>query len=181
MRSLTGLPWALGGAAAGLIVGLVGATVIAGVTDMPDREGARGYFALAIGLIGAVIEMEVRVSNADLPASASDRWLSVEVQTEKTRPEGTVIWSAKRTEGEYSIIPVAQGPLYRSGSRMIVVRVGDQQVEVFSPPMKRTPDPKADRSEWYRPRAVDPPYGVVPPAPLKSKLELRYKLRIYGQ
>ena len=222
-------------------MGLVGATIFAGLADMTDREGARGYFALAIGLIGAVIglivalvfygrsapagqgpaytgsgalgviglvaavafaiwafmqlretplkydgamatlEMEFRVSNADLPASASDRWLSVEVQTEKTRPEGTVIWSAKRTEGDYSIIPVAQGPLYRSGRRMIVVRVGDQQVEVFSPPMKRTPDPKADWSEWYRARAVDPPYGVVPPAPLKSKLELRYKIRIYGQ
>ena len=173
MRSLTGLLWALGGGIAGLIVGLVGATIFAGLADMTDREGARGYFALAIGLIGAVIglivalvlygrsapagqgpaytgsgalgviglvaavafaiwafmqlretplkyngamatlEMEFRVSNADLPASASDRWLSVEVQTEKTRPEGTVIRSAKRTEGDYSIIPVAQGPLYR--------------------------------------------------------------------
>src|SRR6478609_7737390 len=232
MRSLVGLLWALGGAIVGLIVGLVAASVFASVTNMSSREGASGYFVVAIGLIGAIIgliaglvmygrrapvgqgathfgsgalgvvalvaaiavclwafmqlrespleyngamanlEMEFRIKSADLPASSSGDWLNVEVQTAKTRPEGTVIWSGKRTEGEYTIIPVVQGPLYRSGSRMIVVRLGEEQVEVFSPPMKRTPDPKADWSEWYRPRVVDPPYGVVPKAPLKSKLEL---------
>ena len=241
MRSLVGLLWALGGAIVGLIVGLVGASVFAAVTHMSSREGASGYFVVAIGLIGAVIgliaglvmygrsapagqgaahigsgmlgfvalvgavaillwafmqlreapleydgamanlELEFRIRSADLPASSSDGWLNVEVQTEKTRPEGTVLWSSKRTEGEHTIIPVVQGPLYRSGSRMIVARLGEQQVEVFSPPMKRTPDPKADWSDWYRPRVVDPPYGVVPPAPLKSKLELRYRVRPYGQ
>ncbi|MEP7345350.1 MAG: hypothetical protein ABI877_08785 [Gemmatimonadaceae bacterium] len=241
MRSLIGLLWALGGGVVGLVVGLVGATAFASVTNMTSREGASGYFAVAIGLICAIVglilglvmygrsaptgqgaaytgsgalgfvaliaavalslwafmqlretpleyngamanlEMEFRVRSADLPAASSDNWLNVEVQTAKTRPEGTVIWSAKRTEGEYTIIPVVEGPLYRSGSRMIVVRVGEEQVEVFSPPMKRTPDPKADWSEWYRPRVVDPPYGVVPPTPLKSKLELRYRLKVYGQ
>ena len=242
MRSLVGLLWALGGGIAGLIVGLVGATVFASVTDMTNREGARGYFVIAIGLIGAIVgliaglvlygrsaptgqgaaytgsgtvgfvaliaavavglwafmqlrevplkyngamaslELEFRVRSADsMPTSSSGSWLNIEGQTAKTRPEGTVMWSAKRTEDEYTVIPVVQGPLYRSGSRVIVVRVGDQQVEVFSPPMKRTPDPTANWSEWYRPRVVDPPYGVVPATPLKSKLELRYKLRVYGQ
>jgi hypothetical protein len=241
MRSLVGLLWALGGAVVGLIVGLVGAAIFASVTNMTSREGASGYFVVAIGLIGAVIglivglvmygrrapvgqgaahfgsgalgfvalvaaiavclwafmqlreapleyngamanlEMEFRIRSSDLPASSSDGWLNVEVQTAKTRPEGTVIWSSKRVDGDYTIIPVVQGPLYRSGSRMIVVRLGEEQVEVFSPPMKRTPDPKADWSEWYRPRVVDPPYGVVPPKPLKSKLELRYRIRVYGE
>ncbi|MEO7996123.1 MAG: hypothetical protein ABI852_01695 [Gemmatimonadaceae bacterium] len=241
MKGLVGLLWALGGGVAGLIIAVVGAMVYAGATNMTDREGARGYFVIAIGLVGAVIglvvglvlyarsapsgqgaaflssgtlgfialvaaiafslwafmqlreapleyngamaqlEMEYRIKTVDLPDTDSGRWLNVEVQTTKTRPQGTVNWSDKRTEGEYTIIPVVQGPLYRSGSRMIVVRVGEQQVEVFSPPMKRTPNPKADWSDWYRPRVVDPPYGVVPPAPLKSKLEIRYKLRVYGQ
>jgi hypothetical protein len=241
MRSLVGLLWALSGAIVGLIVGVAGASVFASVTNMTSREGASGYFVVAIGLIGAVVglivglvmygrrapvgqgaahfgsgalgfvalvaavaillwafmqlreapleyngamanlELEFRIRSADLPPSSSDGWLNVEVQTAKTRPEGTVIWSAKRVEGDYTIIPVVQGPLYRSGSRMIVVRLGEAQVEVFSPPMKRTPDPKADWSEWYRPRVVDPPYGVVPRAPLKSKLELRYRVRAYGE
>jgi len=241
MRSLVGLLWALGGAIAGLIIGLVGGAVFAAATHMSSREGASGYFVIAIGLIGAVLglivglvmygrsapvgqgaaytgsgtlgfvalvaavavllwafmqlreapldydgamanlELEFRIRSADLPASSSNGWLNVEVQTAKTRPEGTVLWSDKRTEGEYTIIPVVQGPLYRSGSRMIVVRLGEEQVEVFSPPMKRTPDPKANWSEWYRPRVVDPPFGVVPPTPLKSKLELRYRIRVYGQ
>jgi hypothetical protein len=240
MRSLIGLLWALGGGVAGLIIGIIGANVFASATDMSTREGARGYFVIAIGLVCAVIglivglvlygrsapagqaaenvgsgalafvaliaaialglwafmqlrekpleyngtqatlEMEFRLKTADIPANAPERWLSVEVQTAKTRPEGTPYWSSKRVEGEYTIVPVTQGPLYRSGSRMIVVRVGEQQIEVFSPPMKRTPDPKADWSEWYRPRVVDPPYGVTPSAPLKSILELRYKLRLYG-
>lgn len=241
MRTLIGLLWALGGAVAGLIVGLVGAAVFAAATHMTSREGASGYFVVAIGLIGALIglivglvmygrsapagqgaahigfgalgfvglvaaiaaslwafmqlreapleydgamanlEMELRIKSADLPASASDSWLNVEVQTANTRPEGTVLWSRRRVEGDYTIIPVVQGPLFRSGSRAIVVRVGDEQVEIFSPPMKRTPDPRADWTEWYRPRIVDPPYGVVPPTPPKSKLELRYRVRVYGQ
>ena len=241
MRSLVGLLWALGGAIAGLIVGLLGAALFAAATHMTSREGASGYFVVAIGLIGALIgliaglvmygrsapagraaaytgsgalgffalvvavavciwafmqlreapleydgamanlEMELRIKSADLPASSSEGWLSVEVQTAKTRPEGAVLWSHKRVEGDYTIIPVVQGPLYRSGSRAIVVRVGEEQVEVFSPPMKRTPDPTADWTEWYRPRVVDPPYGVVPPTPPKSKLELRYRVRVYGQ
>ena len=241
MRSLVGLLWALGGAVVGLIVGLVGASVFVSVTHMTSREGASGYFVVAIGLIGAIIglivglvmygrrapvgqgaahfgsgalglvalvaviavclwafmqmreapleydgamanlEMEFRIRTGDLPASSSGDWLNVEVQTAKTRPEGTVIWSSKRVEGDHTIIPVVEGPLYRSGNRMIVVRLGEEQVEVFSPPMKRTPDPKADWSEWYRPRVVDPPYGVVPKVPLKSKLELRYRIRVYGE
>ncbi|MEP6763215.1 MAG: hypothetical protein ABJB66_02835 [Gemmatimonadaceae bacterium] len=241
MRSLVGILWGLGGAIAGFIIAMIGASIYAGLTDMTTREGARGYFTIAIGLIGAVIglivglvlyarsapsgegaaffswgtlgfvglvaaialslwafmqlretplmysgsqaslEMEFRVKSADLPASASANWLNVEVQTAKTRPEGTVSWSSRRVEGEYTIIPVSQGALYRSASRMIVVRVGEEQVEVFSPPMKRTPDPKADWSAWYPAKVVDPPYGVTPPAPLKSKLEIRYKVTIYGQ
>jgi hypothetical protein len=241
VRTLVGLLWALGGAIAGLIVGLVGAALFAAATHMTSREGASGYFVVAIGLIGALIglivglvmygrsapaghaaaytgsgalgffalvaavavsiwafmqlreapleydgamanlELELRIKSADLPASSSDGWLNVEVQTAKTRPEGTVLWSHKRVEGDYTIIPVVQGPLYRSGSRAIVVRVGEEQVEVFSPPMKRRPDPTAGWSEWYRPRVVDPPYGVVPPTPPKSKLELRYRVRVYGQ
>ena len=241
MRSLVGLLWALGGGIAGLIVGLVGASVFAGVTNMTSREGASGYFAISIGLIGALIglivglvmyarsapvghrvayigsgtlgfvaliaavavfiwafmqlreapleyngamanlELEFRIKSAEMPATSPSEWLNVEVQTAKTRPEATVISSAKRIEGDYTIVPVVQGPLYRSGNRAIVVRVGDQQVEVFSPPMKRTPDPHANWTEWYRPRVVDPPFGVVPQAPLRSKLELRYRVTVYGQ
>lgn len=240
MRSLIGLLWALGGGVAGLIIGIIGGNIFASATDMTTREGARGYFVIAIGLICAIIgliaglvlygrsapsgqgagnfgsgvlgivglvaaiaaglwafmqlretplmyngdaqanlEMEFRIKTADVPTGAQKRWLTVEVQTPKTRPEGTT--SDERIEGEYTVIPVTQGPLYRSGSRMIVARVAEQQTEVFQPPMKRTPDPKADWSEWYRPRVVDPPYGVTPPAPLKSVLEMRYKISVWGQ
>jgi len=241
MRILLGLFWALVGGVLGFIVGAVGASLYAGATNMSNREGGRGYFMIAFGLMGAVVgiiaglvlygrsapngqavaytgsgtlgfvgliaaiavslwafmqlreapleyngaraslEMEFRAKTADILATKPERWLNVEVQTAKTRPEGTVSWSSRRIEGEYTIIPVIQGGLYRSGSRVIVVRVGEQQVEAFMPPMKRTPNPKADWSEWYRPRAVDPPYGVTPAAPLKSVLELRYKISVYGQ
>ena len=190
------------GALIGLIVGLVvyGRSAPAGQAAAHMGFGALGFVALVAAVAvslwafmqlreapleynGAManLELELRIKSADLPASPSDGWLSVEIQTAKTRPEGTVLWSRKRVEGEYTIIPVVQGPLYRSGGRVIVVRVGEEQVEVFSPPMKRTPDPKADWTEWYRPRVVDPPFGVVPPTPPKSKLELRYRVRVYGQ
>ena len=128
----------------------------------------------------ADLMMELRIETVALPPTPAANWLNVEVQTAKTRPEGLVQWNDRRTEGTHTIIPVTQGPLYRAGSRVIVVRVASTQDEAFMPPMKRVPDPKADWSEWYRPTAVDPPYGVVPPAPLKPLFELRYRVRRYG-
>ena len=129
----------------------------------------------------ANLELELRVKTREAPEGSPASWLDVEVQTAKTRPAGTVITSGIRSDGEYLIVPVVQGPLYRSGSRVIVVRVGEKQVEAFMPKMKRTPNPKADWSEWVRPRVVDPPYGVTPPSPLKSMVELRYRVRPYGE
>lgn len=242
MRSLTGLLWALGGAVAGFAVGVIVALVIVRITSMTSREGASGYFAIGLGLLGAIgglvaglvlygrsapagaglaysgsgilgvvglvavaalslwafmnlreapleydgamadLELEFRLRTRDLPsADSASRWLNVEVQTTKTRPEGTVLWSDRRTDGVYTVVPVVQGPLYRAGNRMIVVRIDGKQTEVFSPRMKRTPDPKADWSEWVRPQVVDPLYGEQPTAPLTSMLELRYRVRPYGQ
>jgi hypothetical protein len=120
------------------------------------------------------------MKSADTLQGSPSQWLDIEVQTGNTRPVATVT-SPIRTEGEYLIVPAVQGPLYRSGSRVIVVRVGEQQTEVFMPKMKRTPDPKGDWSEWMRPRVVDPPSGVTPPAPLTSMIELRYRVRPYGE
>jgi len=128
----------------------------------------------------ANLELELRVRTSDAPEGSPSSWLDIEVQTANTRPVGTVLTSSIRSDGDHLIIPVVQGPLYRSGQRVIVVRVADKQVEAFIPKMKRTPNPKADWSEWERPRAVDPPYGVTPPAPLKSMIELRYRVRPYG-
>ncbi len=48
----------------------------------------------------ATLEMEFRVSSADLPASASDRWLNVEVQTSKINsPAGTFRIEAQSVNG----------------------------------------------------------------------------------
>ncbi|MEO8478041.1 MAG: hypothetical protein ABI542_00300 [Gemmatimonadota bacterium] len=241
MRILLGLFWALVGGVMGFVVGAGGAAAYASAANMSEREGARGYFVVAFGLVGAIVgiitaivrygrsapkgqgaaytgsgvagivglaavivlsvwaymqliekpleygnaqanlEMEFRVSTADISTTATGDWLNVEVQTAKNRPVGDVGWSSRRVEGDRTIVPVVQGPLYRAGSRMIVVSIGDQQVESFMPPMKRTPDPKADWSEWYRPRSVEPPYGVTPTAPLKAVLELRYRVRAWGE
>ena len=241
MRILVGLFWALVGGVAGFVVGAGGATLYASLVSMSEREGMRGYFVLAFGLLGAIVgiisgialygrsaprgqgaaftgagvagivglmaaivvsvwaymqmiekplqygnaqadlEMEFRASTPEIPLTSPESWLSVEVQTTKTRPEGSVNWSSRRIDGAYTIIPVVQGPLYRAANRVIVVRVGEAQVESFMPPIKRTPNPNADWSEWYRPQSVEPPYGVTPPAPLTSKLELRYRVRVWGK
>jgi hypothetical protein len=241
MRSVMGLLWALGGAVAGFVVGVLVALVIIRVTSMTSREGASGYFAIGLGLLGALgglvggialygrsapagqglayggsgilgvvglvaavalsvwafmnlreapleydgalanLELEFRVKTTDLPPEAASEWLYVEVQTTKTRPVGSVLWSDRRVDGAFTIIPVVQGALYRAANRMIVVRIEGRQTEVFSPRMKRTPDPKADWSAWERPRVVDPLYGEQPSSPLTPMLELRYRVRPYGQ
>jgi len=240
MRILLGLFWALVGGAVGFALGVGAASAYASFTNMSGREGARGFFAVAIGLVGAIIgiataiviygrsapsgqsaaysasglagivgliavivlsvwaymqliekpleyggaradlEMEFRTQTANVPTANPEGWLAVEVQTAKSRPEGDVGWKSRRIDGAHTIIPVVQSQLVRATSRIIVVRVGEQQVESFAPPMKRTPNPKADWSEWSPPRNVDPPYGVTPSAPLKSVLELRYRVRAWG-
>ena len=158
------------------VVGLIAAVALGLWAFMNLREAPLEYDGAMANL-----ELELRVKSTDLPADNPYDWLDIEVQTPRTRPVATLSWSDKRVEGEHTIIPAVQGPLYRSGSRVIVVRINDRQTEAFMPPMRRTPDPKADWSEWFRPRAVDPPYGVVPPAPLQSIVELRYRVRKYGE
>lgn len=91
-----------------------------------------------------------------------------------------MLWSTRRIEGDATIIPAIQQPIYRSANRVIVVRLVGRQDEAFMPRMRRTPDPQSDWSEWVRPQSVDPPYGVAPPAPLHSIVELRYRVRKYG-
>ena len=158
------------------VIGLVVALAVALWAYTNFRETPATYGGAMADLL-----LELRVKTSDAPPPESTGWLSIEVQTPKTRPEGNVSWSSARTADGYRIIPVTQGPLSRTSSRFIVVRVEGRQVEVFSPPMPRTPNPNADWSEWYRPNVVDPPNGVTPPAALRSIVELRYRIRVYGQ
>lgn len=240
MRKLVGLLWALGGGVAGCIVGVLAALAIAKITNASNREGAMGYFVVALAIIGTLVglvgglalyarsappgqggayfgsgvlavgglvatlvfatwaflnlreaplmydgaqanlELEFRVLTVALPPGFDESTLGIEVQTQKTRPAATVLWDKRRVEGNYTIIPAVQGPLYRAGNRFIVVRLRDLHDEMFRPPMGRTPDPKAGWSVWVSPQSVDPPYGVVPQTPPKAMLELRYRVRPYG-
>lgn len=241
MRSIVGLLWALAGAVAGFVAGALVATAIAAATDMSAREGARGFFMIGVGLIGAIIglvvalvlyarsapagqgaaflgkgvlgiaglvllvvvagwaivnlreaplqydgamatlELELRIPSAEIPPEASASWLDIEVQTGKTRPVATVFWSKRRVEQTSTIVPAVQEPLYRAAQRMIVVRIVGRHDEVFIPRMGRTPDPAADWIDWERPKTVAPPYGTEPAAPPQSIIELRYRVRPYGQ
>ncbi len=166
--------WYAGSSVAGLI-GLAAVVALSVWTYMQSIEKPLEY-----GNARANLEMEFRTRTTNIPTTNPEQWLTVEVQTANARPEGEVSWSSRRVDGEHTIIPVVQSQLFRAANRVIVVRIGNQQVESFMPPIKRTPNPKADWSEWYRPRTVDPPYGVTPPAPLEPMLELRYRVRAWG-
>jgi hypothetical protein len=157
------------------VVGLLAVVALGLWASMNLREAPLMYDGSM-----ASLELEFRVKSTELPAGDLHDWLDVEVQTTKTRPVATLSWSSKRVDREYTIVPGTQNPLYRASRRVIVVRINGRQTEAFMPPMRRTPDPKADWSEWFRPQSVDPPYGVVPPAPLRSIIELRYRVRRYG-
>ena len=157
------------------VIGVIAAIALSIWTFMSLREAPLEYDGALANL-----EMEFRVPTAQLPTTDLAQWLDIEVQTSNTRPVGTVLWSSKRIEGANTIIPVVQGPLSRAGSRFIVVRIAGQHDEMFMPPMKRTPNPKADWSEWYQPKSVDPQYGVVPASPLTPILQMLYRVRAYG-
>jgi hypothetical protein len=192
---------ALVGGAIGLVGGLVlyARSAPTGQSTEFLSSGTTGVFALvaaiAVGLwlfmtfreaplkydgSMATLEMEFRVLTSALPDDSTGYFFNVDVQTSTTNPSASVSWSSRRTEGPYTIIPVFQGPLYRAGSRFIVVRMKELHDEMFMPPMKRTPNPKADWSTWYKPTSVDPPYGVTVKEPIKGILELRYRVRRYG-
>lgn len=241
MRSLIGLLWALGGGAAGALLGFLAGLAIANLTNTSSRDGAAGCLVVGIALLAGIIGvitgvvlygrsapagmatsfvgsstmavvaliavvaggawaflalretpvtyggamadllLEVRMKADAAPSADSTGWLSVEVHTPNTRPEGDVSWSQVRTDGGYRIVPVTQGPLSRTRDRVVVVNLAGRQLENFSPPMPRVPDPTAGWSEWYQAKSVEPPFGVVPPAPLRSMFELRYRVRVYGQ
>ena len=157
------------------VVGLVAALAASIWAMLTLREAPLTY-----GGAMATLELELRVRTSDVPANAPSHWFSVEVQTATTRPEGTPLWNRTRTDGEVTIIPVVQQPLYRSGNRVVVVTVRDRQSDVFVPRMKRRPDPRADWSDWESPQTVQPPYGMVPAAPLQPLFALRYRVRRYG-
>lgn len=191
------------GAIAGTVAG-----ILLFARSAPAGEGARAAGTAFLGLLGllalvalavwgwmnlredpvtygntqASLELEFRVRKADAPEGAPSRWLDVEVQTSSTRPAGTVISSGVREEEGYLVVPVVQNPLVRASNRVIVARVADRHVEVFVPPIRRKPDPKAGWSEWYAPRLVEPAggAGTTGPAP-RPILEVRYRIRLYGE
>lgn len=167
---------AFAGSSALGVVALVGVIAVGLWAFMSLRETPAKYRGSMADLV-----LELRMKSENAPPADSTGWLDIEVQTANTRPVGSVIWSEARTEGGYRIIPVTQGPLSRAASRFIVVRIAGRQDEMFNPPMKRLPNPKADWSPWYAPNSVDPPYGVVPPSPLHPLFELRYRIRVYGE
>ena len=76
-----------------------------------------------------------RVTKRVFPNEVPERWLDIEVQTTKTRPVATVLWSRRREEQASTIVPAIQQPLYRAGQRVIVVRIDGRHDEIFVPPM----------------------------------------------
>lgn len=131
----------------------------------------------------ASLLLEFRVPTARAPQGMAREWLNVEVTTSTTRPEALVLQDRVRTEGGHLVVPAVQGPLYRSGNRLIVARLGQRgdarRDELFSPRMPRTPDPKADWSEWVSPQQVMGPTGE--PSKEPALLQMRWRLELYGQ
>jgi MFS family permease len=130
--------------------------------------------------------LEFRLKREDLPAQGRQPWLSVEVHTATTRPEATMLWDRQREEAGWVVVPAVQGALMRSGSRFIVAHVrrpAHEHYENFSPPMPRTPDPKADWSAWVAPREVFGPPGSDgnPTRAGAALLQMRWRIELYGQ
>jgi hypothetical protein len=134
------------------------------------------------GLTQASLQLEFRAPAGALPAGAARQWLVVDVNTASTRPVAQVLEDEVREEGGYRVVPAIQGPLVRSGRRMIVARLTlpeGERHEVFMPPMPRTPDPKADWSEWVSPRTV---FDVkTEKEGAKALLEMRWRIQLYGE
>jgi MFS family permease len=55
MKALTGLLWGLGGMALGGVLFAAGAALVAHLTNASNREGAIGYFVIALGIVGGLL------------------------------------------------------------------------------------------------------------------------------
>lgn len=191
------------GAIAGMVLG-----VVLFARSAPAGAGLRSAGSALLGLLGvaalvaaalwawtlshegparygntlATLELEFRVKKGEAPAGSPSTWLDVEVQTAKTRPAGLVLPDAVREEGEWMIVPVIQNPLHRASGRVIVARVADRHVEVFTPPMKAKPNPNADWSPWTAPRLAERTGGgSAGGEAVRPILEVRYRVRLYGE
>lgn len=243
MKALIGVLWGLGGMVLGFGLFAAGAALYAHWTQASNREGAVGYFMVALGLIGALLGLvaglvwyargaptgealgrfgqgvlglaalvavavalgwawmqsrevpvtydgdtqanlllEFRLLAEAAPGTPVRQWLEVEVTTANTRPVALVLPDEVRREGAHLVVPAVQGPLIRSGNRLVVARLalpGGERHEVFMPPMPRRPDPKAGWSDWLPPRQVfDVQTGAGGAPPL---LQMRWRLRLYGE
>lgn len=130
-----------------------------------------------------LMEFRVKSDKAPIQLKGGWPWLSVEVTTPNTRPEGTPSWDRARIEGEHLIVPAVQGPLMRSGNRLIVARVRSakgQHDELFAPAMARTPKPQAGWSDWLSPREAFDAQGVKL-AEGQALLQMRWRVELYGQ
>lgn len=243
MKPLIGLLYGLAGMVAGFLLGAALAMLYAHWTNASNREGAIGYFAMALGIIGALVGLgvglwwyarsappgeglmqlmqgvggvvgliavlvlggwawmqarevplmydgntqaqlllEFRLKRDAVPPDGQERWLSVDVTTPDTRPEALVLWDQQRVAGDHLVLPAVQGPLIRSGRRLIVARLrmaNGNRDELFIPAMPRTPDARADWSAWVKPQEVHEERGEVSKA--SALLELRWRLRLYGE
>lgn len=240
---MIGLLWGLGGMVLGFGLFAVAASLYAQATHASNREGAVGYFVIALGVIGALLGLvaglawyarsapageglrqfgqgvlglavfaavvvaagwawlqsrelpviyngnaqaslllEFRALAASAPGEPARQWLNVEVTTANTRPVALVLQDEVRRDGEHLVVPAVQGPLIRSGNRLVVARLtlpGGERHEVFMPSMPRRPDPKAGWSDWVSPRQVfDVQSGETGGQAL---LQMRWRLRLYGE
>lgn len=166
----------LGQGALGLVL-FVAVVALGGWAWAQTREVPLRYE----GLTQASLLLEFRAPAGALPAGAARQWLVVDVNTATTRPVALVLEDEVRDEGAYRLVPAIQGPLVRSGRRMIVARLtlpDGERHEVFMPPMPRTPDPKAGWSEWVSPRTVfDVKTEKEGGQPV---LQMRWRIQLYG-
>lgn len=244
MPSLVALLWACGGLLAGAAAGFGVGLLIVTLAQISDREGAAGYFVVALALAGALLGLatgllgyartapegerwlrlgqgllglgavvavlvgsvwawlqlregpllyngdtqaqlllELRLPLEQAPPGVPvTKWLALEVTTPETRPEALLLEDEVRREDSYLVIPALQGPLMRSGRRLVVARLtlpGGAHDEVFVPAMPRTPDPRAPWSAWQPAQQV-----FVDGAEQRGRtplLQLRWRLRLYGQ
>jgi hypothetical protein len=161
------------GAVAVLSIAVLVGVVLVVVWQSGDRR-------LTYDGTGATLEFQIRAPAAfALPARREA--IAIDLSTDKNQQPATLDEQWLARDGDWNILSGGVELYFRTGQRLLVLKVGDGRDRLFRLRLSAKPPPGAEWSQWQRADFVGLPGRprTVPPGP-EDPFEIRYRVRAWG-